>query len=180
MVPGDDPTTDAQTAPSLAGEREPRLSVVLVTDSYESIRPVLDRLELQTAKRDIEIVLVGAPEQALADALAQLEGFAAVKLVERELPLVLGGWRSGGVRAASAPLVFIGETHTYPDSRFAEVIMDGHAAPWAVVVPGFRNANPQSTLSWAGFLSDYGAWSASLPAGEVTFLPIYNASYRRS
>jgi hypothetical protein len=157
-----------------------RMSVVLVTDTYESIRPVLDRLLLQTVKDELEIVLVAPSRQALGDAPMGLEGFAAVKVVEFGLPLVLGEGRAAGVRAASAPLVFIGETHTYPDPQFAEALTDAHAGPWALVVPGFRNANPDSILSWAGFLSDYSAWSAGLPAGEITFLPIYNAAYRRS
>src|SRR5207247_1352154 len=79
-----------------------------------------------------------------------------------------------------APLVFIGETHSLPHPRFAQTLIEAHAGPWAVVVPGFRNANPEPSLSWAGFLSDYSPWAYGLPAGEITYAPIYNASYRRS
>jgi len=48
------------------------------------------------------------------------------------------------------------------------------------VVPAFGNANPDSVLSCAGFLSDYGRWSEGLPAGEIQDAPIFNVAYRRS
>jgi hypothetical protein len=159
---------------------EPRMSVVLVTDDYESVRPALDRWLLQTVTQELEVVLVVPSRRALAGAAAGLEGFGAVQVVELGLPLDLGEWRAAGVHAASAPLVFIGETHSYAHPRLAQELMEAHAGPWAVVVPGFRNANPERSLSWAGFLADYSPWASGLPGGEISYAPIYNAAYRRS
>ncbi len=159
---------------------EPRMSVVLVTDDYDSISPVLDRLVRQTAREHLEVVVVTPSPEQIPAAAANLQGFAAVQVLQHGPPLDLGDGRAAGVRAASAALVFIGETHSYPHPQLAQTLIDAHAGPWAAVVPGFGIANPDSVLSWAGFLSDYGPWLEGLPAEEITYAPNYNASYRRS
>jgi hypothetical protein len=75
--------------------------------------------------------------------------------------------------------VFIAETHAYPDPDLMERLAAALSQEWSLVVPGFRNANPDSGLSWAGFLSDYGAWAATLPAGETAHPPSHDAAFRR-
>jgi hypothetical protein len=158
----------------------PRMSYVLVTDGFETIRSVVDRLREQTVRGQLELVLVAPSEEAVATGGGEFEGFGSVRVVPVDAPLALGDARAAGVRAASAPVVFIGETHSFPHDRLAEALLEAHDGSWAVVVPGFGNVNPDDVLSWAGFLSDYGAWVAELPAGEMDYAPIYNASYRRS
>ncbi len=74
----------------------------------------------------------------------------------------------------------MGETHTYPEEGWAESLIDAHTDDWAAVVPGFGNANPSGALSWAGFLSDYGAWLALLQPRELTMIPTYNTAYKRA
>jgi hypothetical protein len=61
----------------------------------------------------------------------------------------------------------------------AEALIRAHEGPWAVIVPGFGNANPNGPLSWAIFLLDYGRWLAGLPAGEIRLAPTHNSSYKR-
>lgn len=155
------------------------MSVVLVTDRDETIRRVIEHLAAQTAKDRVEVVLVGPAGSGLG-AGPNLDGFAGVQVVDLDSPLELGEARAAGVRAASAPLVFIGETHTYPHPRMVEELIRAHAGPWAAVIPAFGNANPDGAASWAAFLPDYGAWTPAAPPGEVRFYPMYNASYRRS
>ncbi len=156
------------------------MSVVLVTDGYETIRPVIDCLHAQTVRDELEVVLVGLQGEGLHRAGADLDGFAAVQVVEVGSPLALGDARAAGVGAASAPLVFIGETHSFPHAGMAETLIRAHSGPWATVVPGFVNANPDGAPSWAAFLLDYGGWVPGVAAGEIDHAPIYNASYRRS
>jgi len=169
---------DGLVQPDALSLSPPKLSVVLVTDREETIRRVLDRLCLQTVRHEVELVLV-APASGALDP-ANLEGFAAVKVVQCGLPIVLSKARAEGIRAASAPLVFIGETHSFPDARMVEELIEAHAGPWTVVTPGFANRNPTGPLSWAGFITDYGAWSERLPAGETGFAPFYNSAFKRS
>ncbi len=157
---------------------EPKLSVILATDVYSTIRPVVDRLRRQTVHHHIELVLVAPSVEAVAAVMPHQGEFAGIRIVEDPVE-DLGTARAAGIRAAAAPFVFIGETHSYPHPGFSEALMRHFAEPWSVILPAFGNANPKGALSWAGFVSDYGAWVEGLPAGEVSHIPIYNAAFRR-
>jgi hypothetical protein len=87
--------------------------------------------------------------------------------------------RAAGVRATTAPLIFLGETHSYAHPGFAAAVIAAHDGPWDVVVPGLDNGNPESALSWAGFLSDYGTWHRALAPGEIGSGPTWNVAYKR-
>lgn len=158
----------------------PSLSVVLVTDLVSTIEPVLARLRDQTVVGRLELVIVTPQPDAIRRESPSLGGFAAITVAAVDELLPLAAARAVGVRTASAPLVFIGETHTYPEPGWAEALIEAHAGDWAAVVPGFGNGNPDGALSWAGFLSDYGAWLADLEPRELSFIPIYNTAYKRA
>ncbi|HUP19079.1 MAG TPA: hypothetical protein VM778_03900 [Gemmatimonadota bacterium] len=159
---------------------EPALSVVLVTDRYETIRTVIAHLRRQTVRERLEIVIVAPPGQAVkAEGGEELEGFAAARVVEGSI-IPLARARATGVRAASAPLVFIGETHSYPRPDCMERFLHARAEGWPVVVPGFANANPDGALSWASFVVDYAGWWEGLPPGEIEHAPCYNTACDRS
>ena len=156
-----------------------RMSVVLATDSYQTIRPVIKHLGLQTVRNQLEIVIVGPAGVSQDLDHSDLQGFAAVRVVLVASLRPLGAARAAGVRAARAPLIFIGETHTYAHSECAETLIKAHAGPWAAVVPGFGNANPVGALSWSLFLLDYGLWLHILPARETVMAPTHNVAYKR-
>ncbi|MBK9166297.1 MAG: glycosyltransferase [Bryobacterales bacterium] len=157
---------------------EPKLSVILATDTYATIRPVTDRLRKQTARREIEVVLIAPTAADVEPILAHQAEFACVRIVVSPVG-DLAVARAAGIRAASAPAVFVGETHSYPHPEFAEKLLRALDSGYAAVAPGFGNGNPNGVLSWAGFLSDYGRWVHTLPAGEIPEVPLYNAVYRR-
>ncbi|HEV2046190.1 MAG TPA: glycosyltransferase, partial [Chthoniobacterales bacterium] len=160
--------------------RAPDLSVILPTDTYETIQPVLEKLRQQTVAHRIEVILVAPSAEAVAKASAHEADFAALRIVESATLSPLAVPRAAGMRAAAAPLIFVGETHSYLHPDAAEKLMDAAASgPWAVVTPGFENANPATVLSWASFLGAYGRWSADLPAGEIPESPLYDSLYRR-
>lgn len=160
------------------GDASARMSVVLATDNYQTIRPVIHHLRKQTVRDQLEIVIV-APSGPLGVDESELEGFAGVRVVRVESLRPLGAARAAGVRAARAPLTFIGETHSYAHPGWAEALIDAHAGPWAAVVPGFGNANPAGPLSWSLFLLDYGLWLHVLPAREIVMAPTHNVAYKR-
>jgi hypothetical protein len=155
------------------------LSVVLPTDTWETIRPVVERLERQSIAERIELVLVVPPGAAAGVARLQRGRLGALVVVEVEAILPLARARAAGVRAARAPLVFVGETHSYPRAGWAEAIVTAAARDqFAVFVSGFGNANPNGVLSWSGFLLDYGCWQHGHTGGPVDTLPIFNSVYR--
>jgi hypothetical protein len=161
-------------------EGSARLSVVLATDTYETVRPVVERLRRQTIRTQLEVVLVGPRAlQQDTDRMAFGE-FAAVQVVDVGSSTPLPAARAAGVRRASAPIVFIGETHTYPHPGWAEALLRAFEEPWAAVIPAVDNANPAGAVSWAAYLSDYGKWGYDRPAGEMQDPLLYNTAYRRS
>ncbi len=158
--------------------KEPLISFVLASNGYETIRPVIECLLRQTVKELLEVVLVTPSAEDMSPALAHREQFAAINIVQDPVA-DLATARAAGVRAVTAPFLFIGETHSFPHPELAEIILDAFANTGsACVVPAFYNANPQGALSWSGYILDYGRWAEGLPAGEIKTAPIYNAAYR--
>jgi hypothetical protein len=155
------------------------LSVVLATDVYETIRPVLERLHEQTIRDRLEIVLVVSESRAGEECGVDLAGFANVRVVEVATGTPLARARAAGIRCATAPRVFIGETHSYPHPGMASALLEAHEQGWDVAVPAFGNANPEGLLSWTGFIADYGPWMDGHPPRPLDYAPFYNVSYLR-
>lgn len=157
----------------------PDLSVVLATDVFETIRPVLERLHEQTIRDRLEIVLVVSEPRSVEERAEELADFANVRVVEVAKGTPLARARAAGIRSATASRVFIGETHSYPHPGMASALLEAHAQGWDVAVPAFGNANPEGLLSWIGFIADYGPWMDGLPPRPLDYAPFYNVSYER-
>jgi hypothetical protein len=158
----------------------PELSVILVTDTYARVDLAIESWRRQTIADRVELVLVTTGAEDLRSHTNDIVGFQSIQVVQTASIDSLSPARGLGVRHATAPFVFIAETHAYPDADLAATVVKALSGPWSVVVPGFRNANPERRLSRAGFLSDYGAWLQDLPAGKIERTPSYNAAFRRS
>ncbi len=158
----------------------PRMSAIVVTDRYLTIRRVLASLREQTVQAQIELVIVIPAGARPGDDEPSLEGFAAVRIVEVPSIHPVPEARARGIRAATAPIVFLGETHSFPTPGFAKALLDAHEGDWDIVVPGLSNANPQTAWSWASFLMDYGTWYYTLSSGQIGGGPTWNVAYRKS
>ena len=156
------------------------LAIVLATDTFATIEPVVARLRRQTVVEQVELVVVTTQPDAMQRETDRLVELGAVVVVGIGDLVPLSAARAAGVRAATARLVFLGETHTYPHPGWAEALIGKHGEGWSAVVPGFVNANPSGALSWAGFLVDYGAWLAALEPRELKAIPTYNTVYKRA
>ena len=91
----------------------------------------------------------------------------------------VGAAYAAGVHSATAPVVALGEDHSFPHPDWAERLVSAHQQPWAAVRPQVCNANPGSSIATADFLIAYGPWSESARSGEVEHLPGHNSSYKR-
>jgi glycosyltransferase involved in cell wall biosynthesis len=156
---------------------EPRLSVVIVTDAYETIRKTVRHLRAQTVASAIELVIVAPDGQLDLDEgeVAELHSHRVVEIGDiRSL-----SWaRAPGIRAASAPIVALAESHAYPEPEWAERLLAAHDGEWAAVGPAVYNANP-SVVSWINLLIDYGPWLGPARGGEMRDLPGHNSSYKK-
>jgi glycosyltransferase involved in cell wall biosynthesis len=155
---------------------DPVFSVILATDNYPRVKRVIESLAAQTIAHKVELVLVSTES---IDTKQFEAPFHSVTQLRAQAICPLSHARAQGVRAAKAPFVFVAETHAYPDPDLLERLSGALSQEWSLAVPGFRNANPESGLSWAGFLSDYGAWAATLPAGETAHPPSHDAAFRK-
>jgi hypothetical protein len=165
----------------LRADRTPELSVVVATDTFETIRELVAALQSQSAADRLELVAVAPSSERLALPADVQQGPLAVQVVEvgdEGLELIHRG-RAAGVRAARAPVVVFGETHCFPEPGWAAALIETHNGTWTAVLPGFANANPTGTISWSNLVLDYGRWLAPGPGGEVADVPGHNCSFKR-
>lgn len=158
---------------------EPALSLIFVADRYETIRTTVRRALDQTALDRLEAVLVVPSASAATIDGEELARFPSHQVIEAgttdSLPLA----RAQGVRAATAPLVVLTESHSFPQPEWAQALIDAHEGDWAAVGPALANGNPEKSLSWAALLIAYGRWSPWARGGEIDDLPGHNSCYRR-
>lgn len=152
--------------------------MIVLVDHYATISRVIEHLCAQTIADQIELVLACPVAKDFVVPDGATQSLARVTVVES--PLVpMGSARAAAVRATTAPIVVVGETHAFPAPDWAEQLLSAHEGQWRAVAPGMVNANPQTARSWSGFLMDYGRWLAELPAGSIAEPPAYNASWKR-
>lgn len=156
------------------------MSVIILTpDCYQTIRKTISYLRAQTARDQLEIIIVTSSANGLMEDETELAKFHKVRVVEIGPMNSTPGARAAGVRHAAAPVVAFAEDHSYPDPHWAEALIAAHRGPWAAVGPAMCNANPHSTLSWVNLALEYGPWLDPVPGGPVDHLPGHNSSYKR-
>lgn len=158
----------------------PKLSVIVITpDTYSSVRTYVLSLAQQTVRHMIEVVLCAPDREKLnldEDDLTAFAGYQTVEVGELTSSSVA---RTAGITVARAPVVALSEDHCFPDPAWAEAMINRHREPWSGVGPVIENANPQSTVSWANFIIEYGAWASPHPGGETHHISGHNSTYKR-
>jgi hypothetical protein len=137
----------------------------------------LDRLGAQTALADLEIVVVdvgaNGGHKLSAPAHARVAIVAASTVEE---------WaeaRRIGLERSSAPVIAFVEEHCFTEPGWAAALIAAHKGPWASVGYGFLNANPETYVSRAAMMTDYGLWLHPAVRGPTASLPGNNVSYKR-
>lgn len=162
--------------------RAPEISVILVTERFDTVRDVVRCLLAQTVRDRLELVLVTRTAAELGP-LDDLSALAAAQVVEVGAAAMadVHPARVAGIHAARAPIVAFGETHSFPEPEFCAELLAAHrGGSWVAVGSGMLNANPASALSWSGLLLDYGAWLAGTPGGPCEHVAGHNGAYRRA
>ena len=156
----------------------PAMSIVIVTDAFDTIRKTVAHLRAQTVRDRLELVIVTQAGVELPLGGSELGGFHGVSVITVEDIQSLSWARAPGIRAAAAPVVALAESHCFPDPAWAEALLDAHRGPWAAVGPALYNANPATSVSWVNLLMDYGPWLGPTDGGEIDDLPGHNSSYK--
>jgi len=158
----------------------PALSVILATpDCYETIRKTVKCLRAQSVSEQLELIIVAPAATTLNLVEEDLKVFHSYRVVEAGKIRSVGSANALGIRHASAPIVALGEDHSFPQPGWAQALITTHRQPWSAVGPVLRNANPRNKLSRADMLIGYGPWLDPSPAGFVEYLPGHNSSYKR-
>jgi hypothetical protein len=140
----------------------------------------LRHLHTQSAKSQLELVIVVPVADVIALDASELQGFWGVSVVPFGAIVSSAAARAAGVRAARAPLVAFVEDHAFPQLGWAEALLAAHQRPWAAVGPAIGNANPDTAIGWANLLIEYAPWLDPATEGVVEHLPGHNSSYKRS
>jgi hypothetical protein len=157
----------------------PALSIVLPIRTAEQGRAFFASIRTSTLRADTELVVVCESRAGLG--LREEEvgaGLAALRIVEIGPFSALAAARTAGIVAASAPLVFIGETHAFPEAGCLEALVAAHdRGDYAAVAPVFETTDPHNARAWANLFLSYGYMLEPIEAGRG--VPCYNCCFRR-
>lgn len=160
---------------------EPKITAVLnMNGDFATIRRTVAALAQQTAKDELELIIVTPREFAATVDRAALECLGAHRLIEVDaLPSGAYGW-AVAIRAARSPIVVLAEDHSYPLPNWAQGLIDAHAAgDYFAVGPAVENGNPATLTSWGNFLLSFVDWYAPDRPTEVISTAGHNSCYRR-
>ena len=159
--------------------RLPALSILLVTDSIDSISLVLDRYREQGDPSQVELVVACFGGSDIPAQAFERAGFPNVRTVLSD-GLDRGIAEAAAVRAATSDFVLFAQAQSYPRRGFLNALLhEVHEDRWAVIGPSVQAANPGSSVTWAALWILYGPWVDVRTAG-VGPVPGHNSAYRRS
>lgn len=157
-----------------------RMSYVVVSDTFATIREVVRAVAGQTVRDAIELVIVCPSRAVLELDDGATAGIGAIRIVECGAVIPLSPARAAGIHACSCPLVFIGETHSYPAPDCLAALLAAHdSGDYAAVAPLIENANPVKALSWASLMLTYRHWLPPAQRGVIDTVSTYNSCFRR-
>jgi hypothetical protein len=157
----------------------PRLSFVLPSEHAATTTAVLAAATANAIWSETEVVVVCGTRERLALTEADVPGGAALRIVELARIDSMAQARAAGVRAATAPLVFLAETHGFPQPGCLDALVAALAEPrYGVAVPAFESANPERPGSWAALALSY-LYMLEPHDDRDTRIPCYNCCFRR-
>ena len=158
----------------------PELSVVLVTDSFATIRKTLRCFQAQGDPARLEIVIAALAGARLAPDAPEAQGFPHLRIVPVDTAIDLARAEALAWRAATAPFVVFAESCAYPRPGFVDAIIGAcRSETWAVVGPSMANANPDSATSWAAMWINNTPWLHADQRDPAALLPGHNSAYAR-
>ncbi len=158
----------------------PAMSVILIApDGYKTLSKTVEALRRQKAKDQLEIIIVTPNEQRLGLSHFEMKEFHQFKIIEVGPIVSTGQAEAVGVRNASSPIVVYVEDHSYPAAGWAEALIRAHKNDWAAVGCTLKNANPDTAVSLANFLTDFAPWMNPIKSQEASRLAPHHTSYKR-
>lgn len=154
-------------------------AVLVVPRGLEELSGAMARLEAQTCRDRIDVVLVHTAASTAAidpGRFRQFRSFRTVTLAA--IPTVATAF-AAACRVATGDVVALVEDHVLLEPDWAGAVLTAHAAPCAAVAPLMANGNPRTAVSWANFLSSFHEAIGAAAPGPVPCGPGHNTSYKR-
>ena len=152
-----------------------RMSAVLAVDAWGTAAETVEALRRQTIASALEVVLVGPDLDVPPGEAGPL---ATLRTVDSPIhPLSVA--RACGIAEARGDVVFVAETHGFPQPDCLERLLDVFSGSIVAAMPRLTNANPGSARSWASLLATYGGFTGHR-SGPASYVALHNCAFERA
>jgi len=157
-----------------------RCSVIIPSyNSEKTIAACLTSVLAQDFAEPYEVIVVDSSNDATPQIVR--EQFPQVQLIRREQRTGSGTARNLGVQAARGEILAFTDSDCVVKRDWLRRLYEAHQQypEYAAIGGAITNGNPESLISWAGYLTEF---NESLPRGvskEVQHVPTGNISFKR-
>lgn len=153
----------------------PRMTVILIAPyGVEVLQNILSCLRVQTIADQLQVVVVTSEEDKGVADFSKLHSY---KILRRTSFRSGGAAKAQAIRSSDAPVVAFAEDHCFPESGWAEALLEAHKSEHAAVSPWMGAANPKRCWSMASF---FNFLPSNSEERELRLsLPTHNASYKK-
>jgi len=157
----------------------PVCSVIIPSYNSEiTICECLDSVLQQQVDFPYEVIVVDSSQDSTPELIRK--NFPTVTLIHFPTRTDPGRARNAGVkRARGEILVFIDSDCVAEPGWLARMWAAHQNGDWRIVGGSVVNGNPDSVVSWAGYVKEFSEYLPEAKAGLVHSLPTCNISYRR-
>ena len=158
----------------------PKASIILVASGgVRSIARIMQRIRAQTIAPNLEVVISGRSECVAELGEIPKEELADIRVVTGDFSTSARA-RTSAIKEARGPFVIFAEDHAFPrGDDWAERLISHLSASYSGAGPVMRNDNPETGLSWANLIVEYGEWLDAESPKSVNAIPGHNSAYRR-
>lgn len=154
-------------------------AVVVMPRGVEELAGALARLDAQTCRDRIEVVLVHTLARAHEIDAARFGHFRSFRPVSLAVMPTVAAAFAAACQVAAGDVVSLVEDHVLLEPGWAAAVLAAHDRQCAAVAPLMANANPATAISWANFLGSFHEAIGGGVAGPVPCGPGHNTSYKR-
>jgi glycosyltransferase involved in cell wall biosynthesis len=158
--------------------RQNKISVVIPSyNSEKTIVPCLESIVNQDFRIPFEIIVVDSSVDSTPHIIRK--EFPQVTLIHLDQKTDPGTARNIGVKKAKGDIIAFIDSDCVASPEWLSGVSSAHRSEYAAVGGPVINGNPQSIISWAGYLIEFNEWLPGNPKGFVKHIPTCNISYKR-
>jgi hypothetical protein len=159
------------------------LSIVIPSvNGKQWLMPCLERVEQQTIRDSLEVIVCDRLRDGTADAARQR--FPNIQVESSPDGATIPQLRWTGLKKSSAPIVAVIEDHSFLPRTWAEEVLEAHrqydGQNEGVIGGPIENGSTATTFDWAFFLTEYAPLLPPMSAQKAAGVAGGNVSYRRS